>query len=1688
MHRRIVSIVLVLMLLLTGIPNIMTAAAHADVEHEETVTADTIENWTVIGNNSPLYELTENGFEQKAVKRLEVRNKNYMPTGNYIMDAVVRRQKQNYINVFFNSTDAKQYYIKIISKKGENDTVQLIKKEKTESIIAESQTSGQIPDAEITVRICYDADGFVSALISTDGENTFNKVLDSVALNEKNEQGFFGARLEYTKGYIKKFTFYKPLEAALDTSVDADSFDIDGRIKIVFDKAVDVISLNPENIKVRKNGEELEDTMYSVTQDDDKQSAQIIFHDGAIDYEDELEIILGIGIFINGENFGLPAQKKIAVKVCDLPFDYHFTDNIGGDFSNNINKKVVVDAQIINSYFDDETECLAVLTLDNSNGKCVWAEEYSVKLSAGVNKVGGEEGISLTVPEQAETGAKLNMLVLNKDGTKMMFPVRSYDGENKGSEPQYKVDGETITISGKTESGLANRRVVLVLRESITQKIVKAEQMLTSKDGEYVFSFVLNATEGTFDYSVGGDDNAKAKTGTFSYLSAQSKNEMIKRINTADSTGEFAELVSESMVKLGVATDKFMNQIDMQLFCSAVMEMRPFNESDEAKSYVEQMRRALGMQAFKQGRPEVLFDADHKFSGDEYCGFCDMDTKSELNIVALFNNHLTDAGRTKVVKALKNDSEIESLNDAYDAFAKETVLYGLTNWNVEGSSHIKSYLNRYAKLIGFDLIYYNDLSDTAAIDEKIAAHRDFVSVSEFNAFLSGELKKYDVAAYTYNFSSKDKTDSDWDIAFTKGTVNYTDGNGLYSAELLRGRAISPMSVSGDYSVTMTGSKSYNRFRLYYCFTDDSNTYYVDVEPTQVSIKKVKDGKETTIAPAKAIGFTTNAEVDVEVIYSSLNGVSVVVRSGDKAVYPISNIKDNTFTSGKFGCGIWDTPGYLKEIVLRRYLLPDDSAFDRQDVSVDKPIEIGFNYMIDEDTLNADKIGFYRTADDSEIALREVKVDGKKIILTPSETLDYKTQYTIRIDREACGVKNSSAGLMSGVDIGFRTEANDIDVTEFYGKVGDADVFSQDMNVYNGTYTSNTDLSSMAGQNADVYLKIMNSAAVTKNARVIVSLLNASGEVVETKTVVTTLSANREMYVGKDGASVTTMPLGSFSIPDHLGEGARFRFVVFDCDKLNTLYPKESECGRMEYSVTLTYDTVEITGIAAHGEIIPVAIYDDNHDLHCADYAIADRDGNFSMRIPMNTANMQSGMFEVCVGNGSDIRKLYIASDAEKNETVKAVNMGSVSEIVQILSSEPDVIGISNTKASIFKMIDKNELAQFVYDRAKSAKFNESDGANELQRYIDQACTLLAYYHGLDSMLYGAGGEFLTDYVLDPKKDAEVYEVYENLLSEDGQKNVRINLMGSHYKEDSEWFEKFNEQVLINGITKCSRDGIAQINGLLHSIGSKTNPVLNLRDYDILEKTDQNWMNLQLLTGGYTNIAELQGKIDAYVKEKTQTSEPNSPLSGGSGGGGGRTVSVNVSNAISRDDLDDASQNEDFFCDLNGFDWAKNAIHMLARADIINGDGNGKFNPGASIKREEFVKMIVLAFGLKPVRKHVVFSDVDVNAWYYDYVCTAADLGIVNGIGDNRFGTGEPISREEVCTIIYRVLNASEDANDYLTGFSDRNEVSEWALPALNYLVGKNVINGVNKDSIAPADFCNRAQTAKIVYLALQINR
>jgi len=99
-------------------------------------------------------------------------------------------------------------------------------------------------------------------------------------------------------------------------------------------------------------------------------------------------------------------------------------------------------------------------------------------------------------------------------------------------------------------------------------------------------------------------------------------------------------------------------------------------------------------------------------------------------------------------------------------------------------------------------------------------------------------------------------------------------------------------------------------------------------------------------------------------------------------------------------------------------------------------------------------------------------------------------------------------------------------------------------------------------------------------------------------------------------------------------------------------------------------------------------------------------------------------------------------------------------------------------------------------------------------------------------------------------------------------------------------------------------------------------------------------------------------------------------------------------------------------------WAGKAITELYKQGVINGVGEGKFEPNRVLYREEFVKMMVEAFDIN-VETKINFTDVDEDDWCYSYIERAVASGIIQGVDETSFGTGTPLSRQDLSVIIYR---------------------------------------------------------------------
>lgn len=207
-------------------------------------------------------------------------------------------------------------------------------------------------------------------------------------------------------------------------------------------------------------------------------------------------------------------------------------------------------------------------------------------------------------------------------------------------------------------------------------------------------------------------------------------------------------------------------------------------------------------------------------------------------------------------------------------------------------------------------------------------------------------------------------------------------------------------------------------------------------------------------------------------------------------------------------------------------------------------------------------------------------------------------------------------------------------------------------------------------------------------------------------------------------------------------------------------------------------------------------------------------------------------------------------------------------------------------------------------------------------------------------------------------------------------------------------------------------------------------------------------------------------------------------SGGGGGGGGGSVTSNYQ--VNNNPETPVKPVSPMFNDIDGYDWAKTQITVLAEKHIINGTGDNKYEPGRSVTREEFVKMIISSFMLGEQDGENKFVDMPDDHWAYGYVMSGVNNGLINGISPSEFGIGSAISRQDTAVIIDRVFKKLEitiDNEREYTGFADDNAIADYAKESITKLYCGNVLNGKG-DNFEPNASLTRAEAAVLIYGAM----
>lgn len=173
-----------------------------------------------------------------------------------------------------------------------------------------------------------------------------------------------------------------------------------------------------------------------------------------------------------------------------------------------------------------------------------------------------------------------------------------------------------------------------------------------------------------------------------------------------------------------------------------------------------------------------------------------------------------------------------------------------------------------------------------------------------------------------------------------------------------------------------------------------------------------------------------------------------------------------------------------------------------------------------------------------------------------------------------------------------------------------------------------------------------------------------------------------------------------------------------------------------------------------------------------------------------------------------------------------------------------------------------------------------------------------------------------------------------------------------------------------------------------------------------------------------------------------------------------------------------------FRDLDTTKWYHEAIDTMLREGLMNGTGNGLFEPNGTLTRAMLVTILWRSEGKPAASDQTSFTDVPAGAYYAEAVRWAAANGVVKGVSSTEFGPSKNITRQELVTILWRLaakkgLNTS-NAGLTVPEFADRSQIAAWAAEAMSWGCTRGILTGKSANRVDPTGTATRAEAAAMI--------
>lgn len=167
-----------------------------------------------------------------------------------------------------------------------------------------------------------------------------------------------------------------------------------------------------------------------------------------------------------------------------------------------------------------------------------------------------------------------------------------------------------------------------------------------------------------------------------------------------------------------------------------------------------------------------------------------------------------------------------------------------------------------------------------------------------------------------------------------------------------------------------------------------------------------------------------------------------------------------------------------------------------------------------------------------------------------------------------------------------------------------------------------------------------------------------------------------------------------------------------------------------------------------------------------------------------------------------------------------------------------------------------------------------------------------------------------------------------------------------------------------------------------------------------------------------------------------------------------------------------------FPDVDSSAGYAEAIQWAAGQGYINGYPDGRFGVNDPVTRAQLAAIFYRAAGSPTASGTTRFPDVQPTVYYVNAASWAEDNGLISGYPDGRFGVNDPVTRQQVVTILWRWAGSPDASGE---GYTDESSIAAYAQMAVDWSQSNHILAGREDGRFDPTSSATRAEMVSALY-------